>query len=98
MIDNLFEKLQNAQAQVEETKKQLDAVLIDEKMEGISVTVTANRDIREISIDESLIAEGDKEQIEDILITVLNKAMTRAKETEDTHMQSNAQSMLGGLM
>jgi len=97
MIDGLFEKLQNAQGKIEETKKQLKAVLIDEKTEGIAVTLTANRTVKEISISQELIEEADKEQIEDLLIITLNKALERAKQTEESHMQANAQNMLGGL-
>lgn len=97
MIDGLFEKLQEAQGKIEETKKQLEAILIDESTEGVSVRVSANQTVKDISIPQKLIDEGDKEQIEDLLVITLTKALQRAKKTEERQMQANAQNMLGGL-
>ena len=42
----------------------------------LQVTLTANRKIKAITIDESLLE--DKEQLEDYLILVLNKAIEKA--------------------
>ncbi|MDN3709627.1 YbaB/EbfC family nucleoid-associated protein [Myroides ceti] len=70
-------KLQEAQKKVEETKKRLDTVLIDENSSDnlLQVTVTANSKIRTINIDDRLLE--DKEQLEDYLILTLNKAWKR---------------------
>ncbi len=61
-------KLKETQRKVEETKKRLDTVLIDEKSNDnkLKITLTANRKIKSIAIDESLLE--DKEQLEDYLI------------------------------
>lgn len=78
-------KLKETQAKVEETKKRLDTVYIDEKSSDalLKVTLTANRTIKSIEIDDELLR--DKEQLEDYLILTLNKAIdtaTRVNETE----------------
>ena len=68
-------KLKETQAKVEETKKRMDTVLIDEQSNDglLKVTLTANRTIKSVQIDIELLE--DKEQLEDYLILTLNKAI-----------------------
>ena len=55
-LSGMMQKLQDAQQKVEETKKRLDTVLIDEETDGkVKVTVTSNREIKSITIDQSII-------------------------------------------
>lgn len=84
-------KLKETQAKIEETKKRLDHVLIDETSNDqlLSVTLTANRTIRTISIDDALLE--DKEQLEDYLILTLNKAITRATQINEAELAIVAQ-------
>jgi len=79
-------KLKETQQKVEATKKRLDTVLIDEKSNDnlLSVTLTANRTIKAIEIDESLL--NDKEQLEDYLILTLNKAIQKATEVNEAEI------------
>ncbi|WP_277633175.1 YbaB/EbfC family nucleoid-associated protein [Avrilella dinanensis] len=83
-------KIKEAQQKVEETKKRLDTVLVDEKSsdELLQVTVTANRNIRSIQIDDELLQ--DKEQLEDYLIMVLNNALKRAGDINETELAAAA--------
>lgn len=83
-------KLQEAQKKVEETKKRLDTVLIDEKSSDgkIQVTLTANRTIKSISISEDLL--NDKEELEDYLIISLNKAIEKATKINETELAAAA--------
>lgn len=79
-------KLQEAQKKMEETKKRLDTVLIDEQSADglVKITVTANRQIRNISLADELVE--DKEQLEDYLVTVLNKALTKAAQIQEAEL------------
>lgn len=79
-------KLKETQKKVEETKKRLDSVLIDESSSDnlLQVTITANREIKNISINEDLLQ--DKEQLEDYLILTLNKAIGRATQVNETEI------------
>ena len=83
-------KLQEAQKKVEETKKRLDTVLIDEKSSDgkIEVTLTANRTIKSISISEDIL--NDKEELEDYLIITLNKAIEKATKINETELAAAA--------
>ena len=79
-------KLQQTQQKMDEAKKRLDTVLIDEKSTDglLQVTVTANRAVRSVTIADELMQ--DKEQLEDYLVTVMNRAMQRASEVHETEM------------
>lgn len=82
-ISGMMGKLKEAQQKVEETKKRLNTVLIDENAANgaLKVTVTANREVKAITINESLLT--DKEELEDYLILTLNKALKRAGEINE---------------
>lgn len=79
-------KLQETQQKIEETKQRLDTVLVDEKSTDglLAVTITANRTIRSIQIDDSLL--NDKEMLEDYLVNVLNKAIAKATQVNETEL------------
>lgn len=83
-------KLKETQKKVEETKKRMDTVLIDEKSSdgSVSVTITANREIKKIEISEELLS--DMEQLEDFLILTLNKAIKRATSINESELASVA--------
>lgn len=79
-------KLQETQKKMEETKKRLDTVLVDEKSSDglLSVTLTANRSVKAIEIDDSLLE--DKDQLEDYLVLVLNKAIAKATAVNEAEL------------
>ncbi|HAB27034.1 MAG TPA: nucleoid-associated protein, YbaB/EbfC family [Xanthomarina gelatinilytica] len=83
-------KLKETQKKVEETKKRLDTVLIDESSSDkkITVSLTANRTIKSIKVDESLLQ--DKEELEDYLILTLNKAIERATQVNESEIAAVA--------
>ena len=83
-------KLKETQQKMEETKLRLDTVLIDEQSNDglLKVTVTANRKIKSIIVDESLLE--DKEQLEDYLILVLNKAIEKASNVYEAELAAVA--------
>ena len=91
-ISGMMNKLKEAQQKVEETKRRLDTVLVDEKSsdEKIRVTLTANRTIKSIQIDDSLL--NDAEELEDFLIITLNKAIEKASKINETEMATAAKS------
>ncbi|WP_282122351.1 YbaB/EbfC family nucleoid-associated protein [Algibacter mikhailovii] len=86
----MMNKLKDAQKKVEETKKRLATVLIDESSNdgSLKVTLTANRTIKSISIDDTLLE--DKEQLEDYLILTLNKAIEKATGINEAELAAVA--------
>ncbi len=91
-LSGMMDKLKQAQQKVEETKQRLNNVLIDEASAdgNIKVTVTANREIKAISINDNLL--NDSEELEDYLILTLNKALKRAGEINEQEMAVAAKS------
>ncbi len=87
---NMMGKLKETQKKVEDTKRRLDTVLIDEKSndEKIKVTLTANRTIKSITISEDLLK--NKEELEDYLIITLNKAIEKATKVNETELAAVA--------
>mgnify|MGYP001947916744 CR=1 FL=1 len=83
-------KLKETQQKVEATKKRMDTVLLDEKSaEGLlEVVITANREIKQITISDDLLK--DKEQLEDYLILTLNKAIQKATKVNETELAAVA--------
>lgn len=86
----MMNKLKEAQEKVEATKKRLDTVLIDEQSADglLKVTITANRKVKNISVDEKLLE--DKEQLEDYLVLTMNKAIAKATEINEAEIGSAA--------
>ena len=83
-------KLKETQQKIEDTKKRLNTVLIDEQSSDglLKITVTANTAIKSITIADALLK--DKEQLEDYLILVLNKAIARANQVNQTELDAVA--------
>ncbi len=95
----MFDKLMAAQKQAEEIKKRLDTVSVYGEVEdgAIKVTATANKAITAIEIKEDFYKQADREELEELLLTAVNKALTQAEQVSATEMQAATQSMLGGL-
>ncbi|WP_166966281.1 YbaB/EbfC family nucleoid-associated protein [Yeosuana marina] len=87
---NMMGKLKETQKKVEDTKKRLDTVFIDEKSNDgkVKVTLTGNRTIKSIEIDATLLE--DKEQLEDYLILTLNKAIEKATQVNEAELAAVA--------
>ena len=97
---DLFNKLQEAQQQMNEGKQKLANKTIDgDAGDGaVKVTVTGNREVKMISIDNQLLSPERKEELEDLLIIALNRALQNAEKKWDDEMKGLAGNMLGGGM
>jgi len=86
----MMNKLKETKEKVEATKERLKTVLIDEQSADglLKVTITAARDIKNITIADELLE--DKEQLEDYLVLTLNKAIKRAADVNDMELAAVA--------
>jgi len=93
-MQEMMAKLKEAQAKIEETKIRLNTIMVDgDSGNGTVVaTVTANREVKNIAIDDELLE--DKEALEDYLIIALNKALKKANDINEAEMAVAAK---GGL-
>jgi DNA-binding YbaB/EbfC family protein len=83
-------KLKETQQKMEETKKRLDSVLVEEQSTDglLKITITANRTIKSITIDDALLE--DKEQLEDYMVLVMNKAIEKATKVNEAEIDAVA--------
>ncbi|MCM4152228.1 nucleoid-associated protein, YbaB/EbfC family [Arenibacter sp. N53] len=83
-------KLKETQEKVKATKERMNTVILDEQSPDglLKVSITANRTIKSINIDDSLL--GDKEQLEDFLILTVNKAIEKATTINENELAAVA--------
>ena len=81
-------KLKATQQKIEDTKKRLDTVLIDEQSADglLKVTLTANSTIKSVVVADALLE--DKDQLEDYLIVVMNKAIEKAASVNQAELDA----------
>jgi DNA-binding protein YbaB len=85
MMGKLKETQQNGR-----NKKRLDTVFVDEQSTDglLKVTITANRTIKSVTIADELLQ--DKEQLEDYMILVMNKAIVKASKVNEAELDAVA--------
>jgi len=99
MFGDLFGKLQEAQSKMKESKERLALITVDgEAGDGaVKVVVTGNREVKSIDVAERLLEKDNKEELEDLLITALNRALKNAENAWESEMKGIAGGMLGPL-
>ena len=95
----MFDKLMEAQQKAGEVKKRLDAISVSGVAEGGKITVTANANkvIQSIHIDSAFLADADKEEIEELLVVAINKALEQAENISQSEMAAMTKNMFGDL-
>ncbi|RZF61301.1 YbaB/EbfC family nucleoid-associated protein [Sphingobacterium corticibacterium] len=96
----MFDKLFQAQQKAEEVKKRLDSISVFGETEGgkVRVVASASKEIREVVIDGEFLKQlDDKEELEELLVVALNKALQQAEDVSQVEMQAVSQDLLGGL-
>ena len=83
-------KLKETQKRVEATRERLKTVTLETASPdgALSIVVSADRQVREIRIAESLMT--DKDQLTDYLVTYLNQALAKAGSVHDAEMAATA--------
>ncbi len=81
-------KMRDTQNKIEETKKRLSTVLINEQSADglLKITITANSEVKSITINDTLLT--DKEQLEDYLIITINKAIQKAAAVNQSELDA----------
>ena len=95
----MFDKLMQAQQMAEEIKKRLDTISVSSELEGgkLKMTSTANKKITGLAIDPEFLHTADAEELEELLITLVNKTLEKADQVSQTEMQAATRDMMGGL-
>jgi len=97
MFGDMMGKLQEMKQKNEEVQTRLEGIIVKGEAGGGRVVVTANgqRTIKNVSISADLM-QGDPEELEDLMVLAMNKALQSAKNVEETEMRSVASDMLPG--
>lgn len=92
----MLAKLQEAQAKVEEAKQRLDSITVQGSAGNgkVTVTMTGNRKVKDIVIDESL---TDVEEIADLTVLAMNDALSKAEKVNEAEMGAAAKASMPGL-
>lgn len=98
MIGDLFSKLQEAREKIEESKEKLNTLIVEAKSADNSIVVKAsgNKTITNIEISETFLKQCSKEEIEDLLIITINKALEEASRKGALEMKMITKDLLPG--
>ncbi len=93
MFGDLMGNMESKKAEIHEKLSKME---IQDTISGgaVSVTVNANRQILNISINPDKMSSGDNEELEDLLLTVLNRALDKAAEKEAEESQKMVNDLL----
>ena len=97
-MSKLLKQAQDVQKQIEQVQNQLSDMIIESEAGGGMVTVKVNgkQEVLELSIDQSTLEE-DKEVIEDLIVSALNKALSKAQSDSQEKLNSVTGGMMNGL-
>jgi hypothetical protein len=96
MFGNLMDKMQEAQQQMQEVKDKLSSIFVEAEAEGglVKVKADGNRKIRDITISELLVKQGDTEAIEELVLTAINRVLDKAEQIAENEIQGAAKDLL----
>ena len=97
-MSKLLKQAQEMQQQIEEVQGQLSEMIVEAESGGGMVTVKVNgkQQVLEVNINQEAMAE-DREILEDLIISALNKALSKAQTDSQEKMNSVAGGMMSGL-
>jgi len=91
-LHQLLQLSQQFQARLSELQQQLTTRSVTSSSGGglVSVTADGRGRVRSIRIDPSLLASGDVEMLEDLLVAAINDAQTRAQQLAEEELRKLA--------
>jgi DNA-binding YbaB/EbfC family protein len=94
MMKNQLAGLMKQAQQMQDNLKKAQEGLAGVEVEGqsgaglVKVVITCRNDVKRVTIDPSVIADGDKEMLEDLVVAAMNDALRRAEQTASERMSS----------
>ena len=91
----LMKQATQLKAKMEEMQAELDQITVEGAAGGgmVTVTLTAKGDMKGVRIDDSLVKPGEKEIVEDLIVT----AHADARRKAEALMQEKMKGLAGGL-
>jgi len=97
-MSKLLKQAQDVQKQIEQVQNQLSDMIIESEAGGgmVKVKVNGKQEVLELSIDQNTLEE-DKEVIEDLIVSALNKALSKAQSDSQDKMNRVTGGMMSGM-
>jgi|TARA_B100001167_G_scaffold182356_1_gene140107 DNA-binding YbaB/EbfC family protein len=94
----MLKQAQEVQKQIENVQNELEDLTIKGESGGgmVKATVNGKMELLDLSLQRGILNE-EKDIIEDLIISAVNNAMTKAHEVSQDRMNSVAGGMLGGM-
>ncbi len=94
-LASLMKNVQEIQGRMSEMKEKLAKVRVEGTAGGGMVTVeaTGQKQIVSCKIEQSLIDDGDREMLEDLVVAAANQALKKAEESAEQEMAGLAGGM-----
>ena len=92
MMKNQLAGLMKQAQQMQDKLKKAQEALANVEVEGqsgaglVKVVVTCRNDVKRVTIDPSMMADGDKEMLEDLVVAAMNDALRKAEATAAERM------------
>ena len=97
-MSKMLKQAQEMQKRMETVKNELGDLVVDADSGGgmVIVKINGNLELQELNIQDEVLKE-DKEMIEDLVISAVNKGITMAQAKSKEKMDSVTGGMLSGL-
>lgn len=97
-MSKILKQAQDVQKQIENVQNELDDLQIYGESGGgmVKATVNGKMELLDLSLQDDILDE-EKEIIEDLIISAINNAMTKAQEESQNRMNSVTGGMLGNM-
>ena len=97
-MSKMLKQAQEMQKRMESVQNELGDIVIDADSGGgmVNVKINGNLEVQELSIQDEVLRE-DKEMIEDLVISAVNKGISMAQAKSKEKMDSVTGGMLSGL-
>tara|TARA_B100000424_G_scaffold198367_1_gene155538 strand:- start:1218 stop:1541 length:324 start_codon:yes stop_codon:yes gene_type:complete len=97
-MSNMLKQAQEMQKRMETVQNELGDIVINADSGGgmVNVKINGNLELQELNIQDEVLKE-DKEMIEDLVISAVNKGIAMAKSKSKEKMDSVTGGMLSGL-
>ncbi len=94
-MNEMIRQAQVMQRKMSEKQEELKSMFVEATSGGGMVTVkaTCGQEISEIIIEDSVMEAGDKEMLQDLVMTATNEALKKSKEV----MEKELSSITGGM-
>ena len=97
-MSKMLKQAQEMQKRMETVQNELGDIVIDADSGGgmVNVKINGNLELQELNIQDEVLSE-DKEMIEDLVISAVNKGINLAQAKSKEKMESVTGGMLSGL-